>query len=172
MNIPAAPAVEEARERLRGIGGVSVPGDVHLTLRFLGDVKAEKIKELSGRMRSLEGHRPFSVSMRGLGAFPNIRDPRVIWIGADMGEGFYDILSDLDGILEKSSISYDKKPFKAHVTIGRVKTPSRGLTDLLGKEKGLEAGSFVCSEIFLMGSELAPGGAVHSVIDSFRLAGD
>jgi 2'-5' RNA ligase len=74
-------------------------------------------------------------------------------------------------MLGSLSIQYDKKPFKAHVTIGRVRTPSRSLTEFLDSGCGSEAGSFVCPEIFLMGSDLTPKGAVHSVIDTFRLSG-
>jgi len=170
IKIPATPAVKRVQEMLKEIGGVNVSGDVHLTLRFLGDVDAKKIKDLSGRMRSLEKYRSFNVSMKGLGAFPNTKDPRIVWIGADMGGYFNDILSDLDGMLDASSIDYDQKPFKAHVTVGRVKTPSDGLIDLLKREKNLETGSFLCSEIFLMKSELMQKGAIHSVIGSFRLA--
>ncbi|MCL2032143.1 MAG: RNA 2',3'-cyclic phosphodiesterase [Methanomassiliicoccaceae archaeon] len=170
FDIPMMPAVEDARVRLRGIPGVSVPKEVHLTLRFLGDVEAKKIEELSSGMRSLERYRSFSVSLKGLGAFPNNKDPRVIWIGAEPGAPFYDILSDLDGILSGSSVDYDKKPFKAHVTVGRVKRPSAGLTALLNECRDMEAGSFECRQIFLMSSLLTSGGAEHSVIDTFRLA--
>ena len=169
FNIPATPAILNAQEKLKGIRGVSVPKDVHLTLRFLGDVETKKIGKLSERMRSLEKYRSFNVSMKGLGAFPNNRDPRVVWIGAELGEPFYEILSELDEILNTSSISYDKKPFKAHVTIGRVRTSSEDLTNFLNEERAAEMGSFLCSEIFLMGSELTPKGAVHSVIGSFSL---
>jgi 2'-5' RNA ligase len=166
------PAVRKAQEMLREAGGVSVPAEVHLTLRFLGDVETKKIKELSARMGALEKYPPFSVSMKGLGAFPNIRDPRVVWIGAELGDPFRSILSDLDGMLGASSIGYDKKPFRAHITIGRVRASSNRLTDLLAEEKDTEAGSFICSEIFLMSSTLTPKGAIHSVMGSFCLMGD
>lgn len=171
INIPETPEVLRIRERLRGIGGVGVPKDVHLTLRFLGDVDAGKIETLSAHMASLEEYRPFSVSLKGAGAFPDVKDPRVVWIGAELGDPFRSILSDLDRMLNASSVEYDRKPFKAHVTVGRVRTPSKDLTDLLDEEKNASAGSFLCSEIFLMGSTLTSGGAVHSVIDEFRLNG-
>ena len=171
IGIPEMPAIADTQEKLRGIPGVGVPKEAHLTLRFLGDVDEKKIKELSARMRSLESCKTFGVSVKGLGAFPNNRDPRVVWIGAELGDPFPSILSDLDRMLDSLSIQYDRKPFKAHVTVGRVKTTSKPLTEFLDKGRGLEAGTFVCSEIFLMGSELTPRGAVHSVIDTFRLNG-
>jgi 2'-5' RNA ligase len=166
------PAIEASQEKLRGIRGVSVPKEVHMTLRFLGDVEAKKINELSARMRTLEKHRPFSISVKGLGAFPNNREPRVVWIGAELGESFSGILSELDGILRSIPIEYDRKPFKAHITLGRVREPSKPLTDLLDSSKTLEAGSFVCNEILLMRSTLTTGGAVHSVIGTFPLEGN
>ena len=169
IDIPKMSAVKNAQKSLRDIGGISVPEDVHLTLRFLDDVEPKKLKELSERMRPLERYQCFNVSMKGLGAFPNAKDPRVIWIGAELGEPFKDILSELDGILEASSVFYDNKPFKAHITVGRVKTVSKELIALLNKEKSTETESFTCLKIFLMGSKLTSNGPVHSVIDTFRL---
>ncbi|MCL1811652.1 MAG: RNA 2',3'-cyclic phosphodiesterase [Methanomassiliicoccaceae archaeon] len=172
FEIPEMPAIRETQQKLRAVRGVSVPDSVHLTLRFLGDVEAKRIKELSARMMSLEKYQPFTVSMKGLGAFPNVRDPRVVWIGAELGDQFQSILCDLDKMLDASSIDYDKKPFKAHVTLGRVKMPSTILTDLLNKERDRDIGSFTCSEIFLMSSMLTPKGAIHSAINTFDLKGD
>lgn len=168
--IPATPAVRTAQEKLRSIKGTNVPKEIHLTLRFLGDVESKKIKELSEKMRSIEKFETFSVAMKGMGAFPNNKDPRVVWIGADLGEPFKDILSSLDSMLDSSMIDYDKKPFKAHVTIGRVKTPSDALLNMLSEEKSTDFGSFSCTKILLMKSDLTQNGAVHSVIATFRLA--
>ena len=171
IRIPMNPAVKRAQERLRNIGGVSVPNEVHLTLRFLDNVENRKLERLSESMAALEKHPQFNVSVRGLGAFPNTRNPRVIWIGAALGDTFSELLSDLDNILDFSSVAYDKKPFKAHVTVGRVKDNHEGLTAFLDEEMNLDAGTFICTEILLMGSKLTPNGAVHSIIKSFRLAG-
>ena len=169
IDIPEMPAVADIRERLRSIRGISVPGSVHLTLRFLGDVDANKIKELSERMRSLEEHRSFNVSVEGLGAFPNAREPRVVWIGADLGDPFRSILSDLDRMLDSLVIDYDRRPFKAHVTVGRVNRRSEPITDILNRSKDMYAGSFRCTEIRLMKSVLTPEGAKHSAVGTFRL---
>ena len=169
IGIPKMPAIEETLAKLRDVRGISVPKEVHMTLRFLGDVEAKKIGELSAQMRSLEKYPSFNVSMKGLGAFPNNRDPRVVWIGSEPEPHFYDILSDLDRMLGTASIQYDRKPFKAHITVGRVREPSKRLIELLDENRDLAAGSFVCSEIFLMKSVLTPKGAEHSVIETIRL---
>ena len=169
FNIPSTPAVRDQLKILKDIRGVSVPKEVHLTLRFLGDVETKKIRELSEQMRSLEKYRSFDVSMKGVGAFPNNKDPRVVWIGAELGDPFRNILSDIDAMLDASAIDYDKKPFKAHITIGRVREPSKVLTDLINERRDTEIGSFVCSDIFLMKSVLTQKGAEHSVIDTFHL---
>jgi len=169
FNIPNLPAVKEPLEKLRGIKGVSVSKEVHLTLRFLGDVHEKKIGELSEKMRSLENHSSFDVSLKSVGAFPNKNDPRVVWIGAEIGDPFFDILKDIDNMLDSLSIGCDKKPFKAHITIGRVRTPSKELTQFITDRKDQEYGSFVCTEIFLMKSVLTPKGAEHSIIGSIKL---
>ena len=169
INIPDMPAVRDAKETLKDISGIAVPRDIHMTLRFLGDVDVKKIERLSKQMSSLKNYPPFDVSMKGLGAFPNVRDPRIVWIGAELRAPFYDILSEIDGVLDSLSIEYDKKPFKAHVTVGRVKRRSEPLIDLLNKHRSLEMGSFRCTEILLMSSVLTPSGAKHEVIGTLHL---
>ncbi|MCL2295525.1 MAG: hypothetical protein FWC29_00370, partial [Methanomassiliicoccaceae archaeon] len=65
IRIPMNPAVKRAQERLRNIGGVSVPNEVHLTLRFLDNVENRKLERLSESMAALEKHPQFNVSVRG-----------------------------------------------------------------------------------------------------------
>jgi 2'-5' RNA ligase len=169
IDVSRMPAIQDIQKKLRGIPGISVPRDVHMTLRFLGDVDTGKLKKLSSEMKALEEYSTFNVSMKGLGAFPHNKDPRIVWIGAEMGSPFYDILSDIDEMLDRTSVDYDRKPFKAHVTVGRVKNASKNLADLLNECRSIEVGSFVCPRIYLMSSRLTPDGAKHSVIDTFKL---
>jgi 2'-5' RNA ligase len=169
IDIPNMQPITDVQKRLKEMSGISVPKDVHLTLKFLGDVNSRKLKELSAKMRPLEEYSAFNVSLKGFGAFPHNKDPRVVWIGAELGAPFYEILSDIDRILDDTQIPYDKKPFKAHVTVGRVKEPSRNLTNLLNECQSLEIGSFVCPRIYLMSSRLTSDGARHSIIDTFKL---
>jgi 2'-5' RNA ligase len=170
--IPVSPQIKDALGKLREIQGISVSKEIHLTLRFLGDVETKKIKELTAKMKTLEQYHSFSVSVKGMGAFPNNKEPRVVWIGADLGSPFNEILSTIEKMLDSSSIDFDTKPFKAHVTLGRVRDPSQKLTDLLTEYRNIDAGSFVCNEIFLMSSQLTPGGAKHSIVASYKLAED
>jgi len=169
MAIPEMPAIIDAKETLTAVSGIAVPKDIHMTLRFLGDVDVKKIKKLSEEMRSIEKYSSFDVSMKGLGAFPNVKEPRIVWIGAEVGTPFCDILSEIDGMLDSLSIDYDRKPFKPHVTVGRVKRRSESLTDVLNKHRSQDMGSFRCSEILLMSSVLTQNGARHSVVGTFRL---
>ena len=164
------PPIRDSLKELKDIRGVSVPKEVHLTIRFLGDVDASKIGKLSAQMRSLEEYSAFDVSMNGIGAFPNNNSPRVVWIGSILGDPFQSILSDIDKMLDAAGIDYDKKPFKAHITIGRVRDTSKRLTGFINEHRDLDVGSFVCSDIFLMKSVLTAKGAEHSVIDSFHLS--
>ena len=170
IKIPEMPNIREVLERLRAVPGTSVPADVHMTLRFLGDVETNKIKRLSERMGSLEEYPSFDVSTSGSGAFPNTRDPRIVWIGAGLGTPFYDILSDIDRMLGSLSIGFDRKPFRPHVTVSRVKRRSEHLTDILNEYRCQDIGSFRCGEILLMSSVLTPSGAEHAVIGTFPLS--
>ena len=169
--IPDTPAIAEIKEELRKTSAVNVPDKMHLTLRFLGDVPENKIKELSDRLKKLEEHPPFDVLLRGTGAFPNVREPKVVWIGAEPGEPFLQILHEAEKILNDLSIGFDKRKFRAHVTIGRVRRRSDDIAQILDRFRDADAGSFRCSEIYLMGSVLTPEGAKHTVMGTIRFAG-
>ncbi|MCL1984104.1 MAG: RNA 2',3'-cyclic phosphodiesterase [Methanomassiliicoccaceae archaeon] len=168
--VPDTPILAEIREKLRRTSAVNVPDKVHMTLRFLGDVSEKKIKELSERMKDLEDHSSFGVSLKGIGAFPNSEGPRVIWIGAELGGPFFAIFRDIEKMLNDLSVEYDKKRFKAHVTLGRVRKRSDLIADIIEGYKDADAGSFRCSEIHLMGSVLTPEGAEHTIIRTAHLA--
>ena len=167
--IPDTATVADIKKRLRGTHAVNVPDKIHLTLRFLGDVPEKKIKELSKLMKNLESYPSFDISLKGAGAFPNAREPRVVWIGAEIGEPFLSIFRDIEKMLNDLSIEYDGRKFKPHVTLGRVRRRSDEIADIIDRFKDADAGSFRCSEVFLMGSVLRPEGAEHTVIETIHL---
>src|SRR3990170_647769 len=101
------------------------PQNVHITLKFLGEVKEEKIEEVYQTVeKSVVGIKKFQVSLQGLGGFPNLKRPRVIWIGV---EKWKEILAELYPKVEeeffKIRFAKENRSFTPHLTIGRVKFP-------------------------------------------------
>ena len=99
------------------------PQNIHLTLKFLGDTATADINKIAEAMRLAASECPgLSLAAKGIGVFPNVRRPRVIWAGLD---GQLEALADLQRALEAQladlGFTRDSRPFKSHLTLGRVK---------------------------------------------------
>jgi len=149
--------------------------NIHLTIVFLGDIRQEDLIPMRKEIRDVcTQNQAFEISLRGIGLFPNRRRPRVIWLGLD-GEleemsGFRD---ELQGRLVSFGIKAENRGFQPHITLGRFRKPDRIDSDQSGILSGYEelqgpAGQL--NELIMFRSELKPGGAVYSVIDSWPLS--
>jgi len=149
------------------------PESIHLTLKFLGEVEEERIPLIKGAVQEgLEGARPLVLSLAGMGAFPNPRSPRVIWVGiAGERERLCQLQERVERAMEKIGFSREARPFSPHVTLGRTRS-GRGcpaLMDLVGRMADLEVGVVRAQSIDLMRSQLHPAGAIYTIIESFPL---
>lgn len=162
--VPRSTVLNAVLSDLKKIPGVSVSREIHLTLQFIGDVEEDKIRTLSEKIQKLHEHPSFVIDLKGIGAFPGTKRPRVVWIGAYPAEPMRAMVEDIRSILDSLRIEYDNRSFKAHVTIGRVKDPSQQLTEFLMSNENREIDSFTCNEVDLMKSILTQQGAVHSII--------
>lgn len=152
------------------------PEGIHLTLKFLGNITWKQVEEISRAVSPVAKEiRPFALRPEGLGAFPNLRAPRVVWVGVG---GELEPLLTLQGKIDRalSPLGFEReKEFSPHLTLGRVreKAPSR-IRELLGRELGeLEVprmASFQVAGVSLMRSTLTPGGAIYRQLASFALA--
>lgn len=106
---------------------VVLPENLHMTLSFLGDVPdgaAGAIAQAVGRATSR--HRSFRAPMRSVGAFPNVRHPRVVWAGAAEPEPLVRLALDVREELQHAGFRGDDKDFRAHVTLARVRSDRGG----------------------------------------------
>ncbi|MGE5280458.1 MAG: RNA 2',3'-cyclic phosphodiesterase [Deltaproteobacteria bacterium] len=124
-------------------GGADVawvaPDNFHLTLKFLGGVAEDRLPRITDACAAVcRLHPPFSFSLEGLGAFPSINAPRVLWAGiATRDAALEKLAADLEAALSALGFEKEDRPFHAHVTLGRVRSP-RGrvfLMEALQKEK-------------------------------------
>ena len=120
----------------------------------------------------------FTVRASGLGAFPLMRAPRVIWAGVE-GEAREDTdrLLHLQALTERRAtelgLAQERRPYAPHITLGRVTPPFGGLKELMDDVIGRECRSPYCTidELLLMRSTLAPGGSVYEVAQRWKLQG-
>lgn len=148
------------------------PENVHLTLKFLGEVPERLLPDINEAIaKAVSGHEPFALSARGTGAFPSKSRPRVVWAGLVESNGLMRLHEDIERAMERLGFIPENREFRAHLTIGRVKG-SGGLSGLMRELEShaeVEFGKFEAGEIVLMKSDLLPSGAVYSVLSAFRL---
>ena len=170
-------AVVEASAPLRAIaprlGWVREP-QLHLTLKFLGDhsdVVANQVAEAMTRVA--QRNRAVEVELGGIGAFPNFRRPRVVWMGVTPEPKLELLHHDVECAAAELGFSLDGRPFRPHLTLARVKPRTADAITLRALAKGakdVEYGAeIVVSSIDLMHSELSPAGARYRLLASAQL---
>jgi len=162
----------DLRSGVKGVRWVE-PQSLHLTLKFLGDVADSFADQAGPALAACAAAAPASkLTCQGVGAFPDARSPRVVWVGLSEEPP---MLAALHGALDRAAASFgvarEDKPFRAHVTIGRVKEPrpAPGAAAALAAKADFVAGQMEAREIVLMKSELRPSGPVYTPLARFAL---
>jgi len=141
------------------------PSNIHLTLKFLGNVEASRIARVSQSLeRAANGMNSFEIDVSGAGCFPSARNPRVLWIGFSyVPEPLRQLYSNIEAELARQGFEQEKRKFSPHLTIGRVREPhnSAQLAEAL-IAGGFESEVFRATKVILMRSDLKPTGAVYT----------
>jgi 2'-5' RNA ligase len=169
--------LEDIQKKLKQYGaGVRwvKPRSIHLTLKFLGTIDASQVEDIARAVaQGIRDQSPITLRPAGLGAFPGLRKPRVIWIGME-GEvqRLTGIQARVENALEPLGFVREKRGFRPHLTIGRVKDRRR-LQSLVDAMVTLEIepfNSFDADEIILYKSDLRPTGAIYTKLHRMPLA--
>lgn len=148
------------------------PENIHLTLKFLGEVSESLIAEVAKVcLKCAADFHYLDFTLSGVGAFPDPRQPRILWVGlrGDLGP-LVQLQKELDEGLSRIGFEPDRKPFSAHLTMGRVKSRrnSRALM-AAANDYQLAPIAFSVSEIVLMRSQLHPAGSRYTRLASAAL---
>jgi 2'-5' RNA ligase len=149
------------------------PEKIHLTLKFFGSIDESRIdpivKSIGGPTQTSS---PFSLAVRGMGAFPHLKNPRVIWMGlVDEKEILPSFQRELEKELRKIGFESEDRPFHPHLTLGRMKS-NQGRDELIGRmEKYREEqfGDFQVEKVVLFKSDLRPSGPIYTPLKELRL---
>jgi 2'-5' RNA ligase len=170
----AAEAQAQARQRLLQRLGADAriqwikPESIHLTLKFLGDIAEERLEAMRQALAGAVGTLPaFAVDVGGLGVFPDVRGPRIFWVGLhERADELSRLAAAVETALEGLGVPRERRPFNAHLTLARIKDQWREVGQALAASGALDGavtvGRLVVSTISLMQSRLERSGAVYT----------
>lgn len=148
-------------------------GNIHLTLKFLGDTEPAALNSLGDQLERIAlNFRPMELVVGGLGSFPNSRQPRVIWVGVEIPAQLTELQRSIEAAAEKIGCPREDRPFSPHLTLGRVQKHasreeisdiSRALTAVTVGE----IGRFQAEGFTLFRSDLRPGGPIYTPLDHY-----
>ena len=149
--------------------------NVHLTLKFLGDVQISRIDAISEAVRDVARQfSPFTTSLTGIGAFPDSRKPRVVWVGLEKGgDKLIEIAELIEASMRKLGFPREKRKFSPHLTVGRVRrlTDPAAMTQALERSAVGELGEFVVERVSLIRSQLDPAGSIYTILTEAPFSG-
>ncbi len=151
------------------------PESIHLTLKFLGEIDPERVEGIYLELKkAAEGISPFSLSACGVGGFPGLKAPRVIWVGIKESAALTQLQKNIDERLAEFGFEKEDRPFHPHLTLCRIKSASAGRD--IGKaasDVGHEAYvAFKADSFVLFKSELNPKGAKYTALKRVMLQGE
>jgi 2'-5' RNA ligase len=152
------------------------PENIHLTLKFLGEIKDEQAAEVCEIAKQVaEAHKNFALDIESVGSFGG-RSAKVVWVGAGNpgapGDELISLQKDLDDQLEQAGYPKEGREFSAHLTICRVRNPKAGfqLAEAVGQFEKLKLGSISADALCVYQSQLTPAGPVYTLLASFTLS--
>jgi len=168
--------VAEVQERLRADGATLrwvKPENLHYTLSFLGEIPAAQVARAVVATRSAVSRiAPFSVVIGGLGAFPSLERPQVVWIGCAEGSELLGRLAgDVKAALDRERLTSDPKPFRPHLTLGRAKDNRQwgDLVRAVRAHQGATIGREWIKAVTVMESRLTPDGPIYTPREKVQL---
>ncbi len=168
-------AIEKVRDLSRDVRWVS-PDNVHLTLKFLGEVGEAIVPKIQESLSLVCGkHGRFALNVSGTGGFPDLRRPNIFWVGVDESGPLKLLNRDIEQSMAELGFERETRRFSPHLTIGRVerRAVSRYGLDAVIREwvalKDTVFGTIKVDETLLMKSTLKPGGAEYSKVAGFKL---
>ena len=155
-------------ERIRWVE----PDNIHVTLAFLGDLSTVQINDVIRILEEVTSESPsFRLRIKGAGLFRGTRDPRIIWLGIEDSEPLDRVRDKVCKLLSGEKLYKDDRPFKAHITVGRVKSISdrKRLGELMSSHRDTEVKVQYVNELIFFESILKTEGPVYRPIDRFHL---
>ncbi|MBI5560213.1 MAG: RNA 2',3'-cyclic phosphodiesterase [Deltaproteobacteria bacterium] len=148
------------------------PETIHLTLKFIGDIDGGKAQEITeGLKKAAENVKAFNIAVQGVGGFPDLKNPRVLWVGIEEGAELKTLYENIEERMEALGFEREKRGFHPHLTLCRIKNPQDGkrLSEGLKNIKTGGTVNFPAESIVFFKSELGLNGAIHTPLKQIDL---
>jgi len=161
--------LSEAQKTLNNTGAdlkLVEPPNIHVTMRFLGDIPTTSVAAIYEEMKKV-ALKPFDIELKGLGAFPNLRYAKVVWVGIQKGASeLKSIFDQMEPRLQKLGFRPDPKGFSPHLTIARVKSGQNKseLARQVEEMANYDCGIIKAEYLRLKKSVLTPKGPIYSTL--------
>lgn len=144
---------------------------LHLTMRFIGNADLSLFERIREGLAGVEA-KPFELSLRGVGRFPPMRNPKVLWVGVETSETLVCLQHLVEQVLVKCGLAPEERKFFPHITIARLKDmPLSPVATFLVKNRFFSTPSFPVTEFHLYSSTLTLHGAIHHREATYPLKG-
>jgi RNA 2',3'-cyclic 3'-phosphodiesterase len=150
-----------------------VPAEnLHLTLKFLGEVPPAKADEVRSALSSIHSPQPVTLEFRALAFFPNERHPKVLWVEVESTTSLKSLAADIDRAMHTLGFPLETRVFTPHLTLARFYKPAvpPKLRAAVGENASRSFGSLTTGNFHLLESKLKPSGAEYIVLKSFPFA--
>jgi 2'-5' RNA ligase len=143
--------------------------NLHLTLKFIGEWPEEKLPVLEAALHSIAKRPVIPLELRGLGWYPNARNPRVFWAAVEGGDALPALAHDIEAALAPLGIAKETRAFTAHLTLARIKepVPLEALRSAAEQVESTEFGSFQVDRFYLFRSQPGSAGSIYTKLSEF-----
>jgi len=145
------------------------PQNIHATIRFLGDITPAMVEKIHESLKNVK-FTPFNIQIKGMGVFPNLNYPRVVWAAMTEGtEQLKSIFSQLEPQIRALGFAADQYGFSPHLTIARARSAKnkQNLAEFITKKTDYEFGTIKAECLRLKRSQLSPKGPTYSTLREF-----
>jgi 2'-5' RNA ligase len=164
---------EKLKREIAGKLSWTSPQGNHLTLKFFGNISAADVKNIGSAIKKQAANvSPLLLKVKNIGVFPDWRKPRVLWLGTEGDTERLTLLQNkLEADFETLGFPRENRPFRAHLTLARIKIPqsAAGLEEAAKKLSAFSAGEFSATELILFQSKLTPQGAIYTRLATIKL---
>jgi 2'-5' RNA ligase len=164
---------EKLKKEISGKISWTRPQGNHLTLKFFGSIDLADVENISAAVKKqAAAAAPLVLKVEKMGVFPDLRKPRVLWVGiAGDSEKLVLLQNKLEADFEVLGFPRENRPFRAHLALGRIKDArtAAGIEAAIKKHSNFTTGEFPVNELILFQSKLTPQGAIYTKLETFPL---